>query len=469
MAFKMSKRQGAFVGLVVFGLFISVSYQNCGENVAFKELQQSSESLALPSSDMSYKSCLFDGKTVSHGSSVQAFNNSSVPHGSECQAETRICTDGILSGSFQFSSCTAGAAAACLFNGKTIVSGQSVDAFLSSTTPYGQSCNTQKRNCMNGQLSGSYQYSTCAVGAPASCLFNGTTIAHGSSVNAFFQSTVSYGQNCTNENRVCNNGRLAGTASYASCVQSQAASCMFNGRTITHGASVTAYAESQVPNISSCVSQQRTCTNGSLSGSYGASTCDAAPICGSAHGALSFVQPSAGSLCRFGTPSSLQGNGTHASPWRWTCNYGSTLHQCAQNPCSKISIKVRSNSVDSVNAPFKNLNMNGFAFSIDGQFVQIGGDTNEPGINTYISNYTQFASVISSTYANNPITANRVIAVTGSEFTWMASDGSTSLRGTEVIIQGKDGQKVSFQSGGGFWTLAPAANSGFGSSVECAP
>ncbi|TSC86911.1 MAG: hypothetical protein G01um10148_16 [Parcubacteria group bacterium Gr01-1014_8] len=50
-------------------------------------------------------------------------------------------------------------------------------------------------------------------------------------------------------------------------------SCTFNGQTILHGGTVTAYQSSSVPAGGQCVSQTRTCNNGTLSGSYQYPSC----------------------------------------------------------------------------------------------------------------------------------------------------------------------------------------------------
>ncbi len=59
--------------------------------------------------------------------------------------------------------------------------------------------------------------------------------------------------------------------------------CTFNGKNVSHGASVTAFAKEKVPSGQNCQSQSRTCTNGTLSGSYVYSSCqveasDSAPV-----------------------------------------------------------------------------------------------------------------------------------------------------------------------------------------------
>jgi hypothetical protein len=56
----------------------------------------------------------------------------------------------------------------CIFQGNTILSGQSTTAYNQSTVPNGQSCVSEVRNCVNGNLSGSFSYSSCSVLPPAS-------------------------------------------------------------------------------------------------------------------------------------------------------------------------------------------------------------------------------------------------------------------------------------------------------------
>jgi len=56
-----------------------------------------------------------------------------------------------------------GSAKSCTFNGKTIASGSSVTAYLASSVPSGQTCKSQARTCSNGTLSGTYAYASCSV------------------------------------------------------------------------------------------------------------------------------------------------------------------------------------------------------------------------------------------------------------------------------------------------------------------
>lgn len=58
--------------------------------------------------------CSWDGKSLGEGDSVVAYLQPSVPAGSTCAAETRICTRGALSGSYTSPSCTVAKPAATL-------------------------------------------------------------------------------------------------------------------------------------------------------------------------------------------------------------------------------------------------------------------------------------------------------------------------------------------------------------------
>lgn len=57
--------------------------------------------------------------------------------------------------------------ASCTFNGSTVANGNSITAWQSSTVPYGSTCTSQSRVCTNGVLSGSYAYSSCSVNPPS--------------------------------------------------------------------------------------------------------------------------------------------------------------------------------------------------------------------------------------------------------------------------------------------------------------
>ncbi len=275
-------------------------------------------------------SCLFNGQTVPHGGTVTAFQSSSVSAGQACVSEVRSCSNGVLSGSFQFPGCAVNAYRSCTFNGQTIAHGGTVTAFATSTVAYGQTCSSQVRTCNDGTLSGSYIYANCSAGSPASCNFNGQTISHGGVVTAYAAPTVPFGSSCAAQTRVCNDGYLSGSYSYSSCSANSASACNFNGQSIPHGGSVTAYASGTVPFGQSCSAETRWCNNGSLSGSYGAASCSVAPgascnwygtIVSHGNGALAYAATSVpyGQSC--------------ASEWR-VCNNGSFTGSYGAASCS---------------------------------------------------------------------------------------------------------------------------------------
>ncbi|NUN05344.1 MAG: hypothetical protein HUU57_06255, partial [Bdellovibrio sp.] len=262
------------------------------------------------------------GQTIAHGHPVNAFLNSTVPYGSSCVNENRLCNDGALSGSYSFSSCTPGAAASCLFDGKTIPHGATVAAFMASAVSFGQTCQSEIRACNNGVLSGTAAFASCSAGTEASCLFNGQTISHTGTVIGFLASTVASGQTCASQTRVCSNGTLSGTYAFSSCSENTPRSCLFNGQTVAHGQSVTAFASSSVPygQLCSAQSQVRLCNDGTLSGSYPHAACATNPqpivgSCGPAQG-QSFATVPTSNLCNGGTASAVTQNTT---TYNWTC------------------------------------------------------------------------------------------------------------------------------------------------------
>ncbi len=240
--------------------------------------QENASAAPSPNLNISYD-CTIGNETVLENDSKLFYLKSSVPYGSTCQSENRTCRRGFFAGTYQYTTCEIDAPPSCLHNGATIAHGQSITAYQLSSVPFGQSCVQQQRTCTNGLLSGSYDYTSCSVGAAASCLFNGIQYAHGTSITAFFESTVDFGSTCQSQSRICNNGFLGGTYTFASCAVDAPATCDFNGIQYAHGASVIAYQTDNVYNWgwggNSCsdFDETRTCNNGNLSGSYLFSAC----------------------------------------------------------------------------------------------------------------------------------------------------------------------------------------------------
>jgi hypothetical protein len=260
---------------IAIATLILISFQNCSKTKF--EVSEDNDPKVVTKESVD---CLFNGKKILNGQSIVAFLTSSVPFGKSCESQDRKCENGVLSGMYEFESCSPGAPHSCLFNGKTIPHGGSVSAYLTSSVGFGSACSEEIRYCNDGHLSGNYSFAACTPGSPASCIFNGNTVQHGRSVKAFQTSSVAFGSTCNIEDRICNNGKLSGTFSFASCNPGAPASCIFNGNTVPHGGSVKAYQTSSVAFGSTCNVEDRMCDNGKLSGSFTFNACSTDPDLG---------------------------------------------------------------------------------------------------------------------------------------------------------------------------------------------
>lgn len=102
--------------------------------------------------------------------------------------------------------------------GGQIANTSSVTAYLNPSPPYGTSCTTETRTCLNGVLSGTAVSQSCTPQAPANCTTPwGSTVNHGSSATAYQAPSVPSGNSCSSQTRSCNNGTLSGTYAYNSC------------------------------------------------------------------------------------------------------------------------------------------------------------------------------------------------------------------------------------------------------------
>ena len=154
-----------------------------------------------------------------------------------------------------------------------VLHGAKVTMFRQAVVPFGDACESEARECLNGRLTGSYEESQCRVAAAADCTFGGRVIKHGASVRAYRREQVAFGQECEWENRSCLNGSLTGNYGFPTCRVEAAKSCVFNGSIVSHGATVTAYKANTVPSGKVCEYEQRTCNDGNLSGSFAFGEC----------------------------------------------------------------------------------------------------------------------------------------------------------------------------------------------------
>lgn len=269
-------------------------------------------------------SCTFDGRVVPSGGTVTAYLAATVPAGSTCQAQTRTCTDGGLSGSYAFpscssadagctpladqtqtlacpagtsgaweqtrtSSCPAGASApvwsawvdttntcaatgtTCTFGGATVANGASVTAYLTASVPAGQSCTSQQRTCTNGALSGSYVYAACSPAAP-------TCTPDAPQTRTLQCPSGQSGSWVQTRTSSCPAGASSPVwSTWADTTNTCAASsCTFGAVTVPNGASVVAYQAATAPAGQRCARETRACVNGVLSGSFTVPACAAA-------------------------------------------------------------------------------------------------------------------------------------------------------------------------------------------------
>jgi len=108
------------------------------------------------------------GVTVPDTQSITAYQTQAVVSPASCVSENRTCSAGTLSGSYQYASCSViPAGGNCTTPwGATVADGGSVTAYLAQTST--TACTSETRICSSGALSGTYQYESCTV-TPVTC------------------------------------------------------------------------------------------------------------------------------------------------------------------------------------------------------------------------------------------------------------------------------------------------------------
>lgn len=141
-------------------------------------------------------------------------------------ADGYSCVDDLTSGEAAGSSAPPVQGSCALPWGGSVAHGQNVTAFERSSIACGQTCRSQTRTCSNGTLTGSYDNQSCAAPeCTSSCTLPwGGAINHGQRVTAFNASSVGCDESCEREARICTNGVLSGTFTHRSC-SAQTATC----------------------------------------------------------------------------------------------------------------------------------------------------------------------------------------------------------------------------------------------------
>lgn len=155
------------------------------------------------------------------------------------------------------------------WGGPNITDGTTISAYQSSSVTSPAVCISESRTCNNGDLSGSYSNQSCSVTYLACNSPWGTTMNNGDSIVAYQSASVTSPATCVSETRTCSNGILSGSYTSQTCNVNTLGCLTPWGATVANGASVTAYSTT----TGACYPQTRTCTNGVLSGSYTDQTC----------------------------------------------------------------------------------------------------------------------------------------------------------------------------------------------------
>ncbi len=108
--------------------------------------------------------CDLGGTPVAHGSSITAYLSSSVPYNLTCSSESRLCTNGVLAGNYTSLSCSITPGVSCTLPWWwTISHGVSTPAYSAPSVASPTTCASvsESRLCTNGVLGGSYTNQGC--------------------------------------------------------------------------------------------------------------------------------------------------------------------------------------------------------------------------------------------------------------------------------------------------------------------
>lgn len=222
------------------------------------------------------------GQIIENGITVTAYDKPTVAYTEECKTADLTCVNGVLNGTGKYQNCARRTPIACQLPwGETLPHGTSKVAFGYQTVPFGMLCPQETRVCTDGVLSGTAQFPNCTIQPAAACTTPwGVQVPHGNTAIGYLTANVPFGQSCDSQQqvRMCNNGVLAGTASLQNCTVALPRNCNAPwGATVIHGMNIDAYSRQTVPFGQSCnvggVFERRTCFDGTLNGSFGFPNC----------------------------------------------------------------------------------------------------------------------------------------------------------------------------------------------------
>lgn len=161
------------------------------------------------------RSCLTEwGASVADGDSTTGNISKYVTSGNVCPEDvTRVCTDGALSEPAAiYNSCSVLETGECIapWGSDFIANNSSITGYTTSSVPYGSSCTSDTLTCTDGVISGSAPYKTCTVQPGLSCQspwLSGPDVTDTHTVDAYSEATVAYGSTCPAKTTyTCNNG-----------------------------------------------------------------------------------------------------------------------------------------------------------------------------------------------------------------------------------------------------------------------
>jgi hypothetical protein len=105
-----------------------------------------------------------DGARIENGDGGVYYQAEHVPAGSTCVSEERVCSDGVLSGSYAHATCSVASPQDCVGpDGTLIADGASRVYYEAASVLEGESCVAEERACSAGVLSGSFTARACRV------------------------------------------------------------------------------------------------------------------------------------------------------------------------------------------------------------------------------------------------------------------------------------------------------------------
>ncbi|MDO9048828.1 MAG: hypothetical protein Q7U66_14005 [Methylobacter sp.] len=250
------------------------------------------------------------GAAVTDGNSVTAYQSTIEPYGSiavspnTCQnVEPRTCTTGTLSGTYTNQTCSIASSPNCTAPwGDTVTNGSSVTAYDATSVPAGFTCGTlaHTRTCTGGILSGSGDYGSCSTQTTRNVSVSVTTPGTGtvSGIAVTGTGATCVGTTCTVDNAWTGTLTATGTCSgspasvsgTSSTIVASATSATITlascagpvcttpwNTTVASGGSTTAYLTSSVLSPSTCTSELRFCNDGVLAGTYTNQSCTVIP------------------------------------------------------------------------------------------------------------------------------------------------------------------------------------------------